>query len=442
MINKLKKLLKQDEFLSFAGNLSYAALGFLSFLLLTRSFEKEIFGQWVLFVTTASFIEMFRFGITRTAIVRYLAGANEQEQKELIGSNWMIGIIATIIIIIPVMGINYFFKESIGASGFSLFFDWYPLLAIIALPFNNALTVLQAQIAFGKILLLRIVNIIFFDIFLIINLFFWKADVIIVLWAFLGFNALTSLYSLVKGWDGLRFLPHYSKSAIKKILNFGKYTLGTLIGSNILKSADAFIIGLSPILGAEGVALYAVPLKLTEVMEIPLRSMAATSFPKMSKASIDGKIDKVKELFYTYTGALTLLFIPFAIFNFIFAEFFVQILGGAQYIETAIIYQAFCIYGLILPLDRFTGVGLDALNLPKYNMYKVIFMVLANIIGDLIAVFYFESIFAVAIITILMTLVGIFIGNYYFNRAVNFKYREVFRSGLLFYKDLYKRKFS
>lgn len=440
MITKLKKLLKQDEFLSFAGNLSYAALGFLSFVLLTRSFEKEIFGQWVLFVTTASFIEMFRFGLTRTAIVRYLSGANEEEKKELIGSNWIIGIIVTIIIVLPIIAVNYFFEDRINTSGFSLFFNWYPLLAFIALPFNNALTILQAQIAFGKILLLRTINIIFFDIFLITNLILWKSDVMIVLWAFLGFNLITSLFSLFKGWDGLKYLPHYSTTAIKKILNFGKYTLGTLIGSNILKSADAFIIGLSPILGAEGVALYAVPLKLTEVMEIPLRSMAATSFPKMSKASIEGKLDKVRELFYSYTGALTLLFIPFAIFNFIFAEFFVHVLGGRQYLETAIIYQAFCIYGLILPLDRFTGVGLDALNLPKYNMYKVIFMVLANIIGDLIAVFYFESIFVVAIITILMTLVGIFIGNYYFNKAINFKYSEVFRSGWLFYKNVYKKK--
>ena len=81
MIQKLKNILKKDEFLSLAGNLSYAVLGFLSFLLLTRSFEKEIFGQWVLFVTTSSFIEMFRFGITRTALVRFLSGANDKKKN-------------------------------------------------------------------------------------------------------------------------------------------------------------------------------------------------------------------------------------------------------------------------------------------------------------------------------------------------------------------------
>jgi len=175
-------------------------------------------------------------------------------------------------------------------------------------------------------------------------------------------------------------------------------------------------------------------------MEIPLRSMAATSFPKISKASLSGNIQKVKELFYTYTGALTLLFIPFAILNFIFADFFVQLLGGSQYLETANIYRAFCLYGLILPLDRFTGVALDAINLPKYNMYKVALMVTANIIGDLIAVFYFKSIFSVAIITILMTLVGILMGNYYFNKEIPFKYKELFHYGFNFYWKYCKKK--
>lgn len=440
IINKIRKIVLKNEFLSLTGNLSYAVLGFVSFLLLTRSFEKEIFGQWVLFVTASSFIEMFRFGLTRTALVRFLSGANTEDKKTLIGSNWVISVSITVLLALIVFLVNVFFYQTVSVSGFRLFFAWYPVLAFVALPFNNALTVLQAQQEFGKILFLRIINILFFDIFLAFNLFYFHYDIAVVIVVFMSFNAFTSFISLIKLWDGIRYLKYVKKETIKKILNFGKFTLGTLIGSNVLKSADAFIIGLSPILGAHGVALYSVPLKLTEVMEIPLRSMAATAFPKMSKESLKGNINKVRELFYTYTGALTLLFIPFAIFNFIFADFFVQIIGSAQYLETANIYRAFCLYGLILPLDRFTGVALDAVNLPKYNMYKVALMVTANIIGDLIAVFYFKSIFAVAVITILMTLVGIFMGNYFFNKKVPFKYKELFYYGFNFYWKYFQKK--
>ena len=428
-MNFIKKIFLKQDFLSLAGNLSYAAFGFISFLILTRTFEQKIFGEWVLFVTASNFIDMFRFGITRTAVVRFLSGAEENEKNSLIGANTLISIIFTAIVSIPILLTNFIFPEFVEQSNFKLFFIWYPLFSISNLFFNNALTVLQAKMNFGGILFLRTFNIILFVLFLTANILYLNLSVSEVALYFILINAITSLYGFLRKWDGTTLIFSTNKKVITKILNFGKYTTGTLIGSNLLKSADTFIIGLSPIIGTTGVALYSIPLKLTEVMEIPLRSFSATAFPKMSKASIEKNLEKVKEIFYTYSGALTILFIPFAIFNFIFAEFFVIILGGPEYAETANIYRIFCLYGLILPLDRFTGVGLDAINKPKENFYKVVFMVLANIIGDLIAVFIFKDIFSVALITIIMTVIGIFVGYYFFNKEIDIKFIKIFTYG-------------
>ena len=428
-MNFIKKIFLKQDFLSLAGNLSYAAFGFISFLILTRTFEQEIFGEWVLFVTASNFIDMFRFGITRTAVVRFLSGAEENEKNALIGANTLISIIFTAIVAIPILLTNFIFPDFVEHSNFKLFFIWYPLFSVSNLFFNNALTVLQAKMKFGGILFLRTFNIILFVLFLTANILYLNLSVSEVALYFILINAVTSAYSFIRKWDGTTLIFSTKKEVVNKILNFGKFTTGTLIGSNLLKSADTFIIGLSPIIGTTGVALYSIPLKLTEVMEIPLRSFSATAFPKMSKASIEKNLEKVKEIFYTYSGALTILFIPFAIFNFIFAEFFVTILGGPEYVETANIYRVFCLYGLILPLDRFTGVGLDAINKPKENFYKVVFMVLANIIGDLIAVFVFKDIFSVALITIIMTVVGIFVGYYFFNKEIDIKFIKIFTYG-------------
>ena len=431
-MNFIKKIIQKQDFLSFAGNLSYAILGFVSFLLLTRSFEKDIFGEWVLFITTSNFIGMFRFGITRTAIVRFLSGADKKQEKILIGSNWLISIVITIILII-IVWLSYFFaKTPIDHSGFKLFFRWYPLFAIANLPLNNALTVLQAKLKFGNILFLRTLNIFLFDLFLVINLLYLHCSVTTVAIVLISLNALTSVISLIKQWDGLRFLNYASRKVIKEVLDFGKYTTGTLIGSNLLKSADTFIIGLSPFLGTTGVALYSIPMKLTEIMEIPLRSFANTAFPKMSKASIQNNLEEVKRFFYTYSGSLLLLFIPFSIINFILAPYFVVFLGGEQYLDTTNIYRLFAIYGLILPLDRFTGVALDAINKPKQNFHKVNAMVFANIVGDLIAVFVFHSVFGVALITILMTLVGIIFGYYFLHKEITLNFYRIFKDGFSF----------
>ncbi|MBN2615883.1 MAG: hypothetical protein JXR71_09335 [Bacteroidales bacterium] len=462
--NVLSKILKNNNFLSLANNGLVAVFGFFGFLLLVRSLNTNDFGKWVLLITTANFIDMIRFGITRTAIVRFLAGADPEEAKNLIGSNYIINLISTLIIVAIVVAANRLFPQEIHDSGFSLFFQWFPLLAIITIPFNNAQSVLQAKMRFDYILLLRIINVGGFMIFLVYNYFVSRYSIQTIVYAYLIINILTSLVASLTNWDGILQLFRASAVTNKQILNFGKYSTGTLIGSNLLKSADTFIIGLSPFLGTAGVALYSIPLKLTEIIEIPLRSYAMTAFPGMSKASIEGNNEKVKQIFYTNAGGMTLLLIPVMVISFIFADQFVYILGGPGYESTASIFRIFCLYGMLLPLDRFIGVALDSINMPKFNFYKVVYMTSANIVGDAVVVFAFlyvalsysttsllasgHSILSVlalsraftvqtvlegvAWVTILFTLIGILVGYFYLNQKLNIQLRKVLSGGIQF----------
>jgi hypothetical protein len=89
-------------------------------LLLARSLSIDVFGEWVLFITGGSFVEMFRFGITNTGLIRFLSGADESSRIKLIGSNALIGLGATILIVILVF-CNTFFNSAISNSGYYLF---------------------------------------------------------------------------------------------------------------------------------------------------------------------------------------------------------------------------------------------------------------------------------------------------------------------------------
>ncbi|UBM63583.1 oligosaccharide flippase family protein [Candidatus Sulfidibacterium hydrothermale] len=473
MSNALAKILKNKNFLSLANNGLVAVFGFFGFLLLVRSLSTNEFGEWVLLITTANFLDMLRFGITRTAIVRFLAGAEEKEARQLIGSNWVINFFSTFIIVLIVLGVRYYFYDAVTQSGFALFFKWFPILAFINLPFNNAQSVLQAKMRFDYMLILRIINVGLFMFFLLVNYFFLHVSLTTIVYAYLIINVLTSLVAIIPNWDGFRFIMQATRETNKKILNFGKYSTGTLIGSNLLKSADTFIIGLSPFLGTAGVALYSIPLKLTEIIEIPLRSFAMTAFPGMSKASIEGNKDLVKHIFYTNAGGMTLLMVPVMLISFIFAKDFVYILGGPGYESTTGVFRIFTIYGLLLPLDRFIGVALDSVNMPRYNFLKVVYMAVANIIGDTLVVFAFYyvvmatsliTLFAlpvqslhqivsvtrhftmittlegVAFVTISFTLIGIFVGYHYLNKSFDIHLRKVLQGGILFFSESIFRK--
>lgn len=445
-MKKLKKIVLEDNFLSLAGNIVIAILGIAGFALLARSLSVPVFGEWVLFIAAGSFVEMFRFGITNTGLIRYLSSADQLSREKFIGSNALISIVTTAVIAIVLIIIQIIFSDALRQSGYSLFFSWYPLLAFLNLPWNNALVVLQADRKYGQILALKSINSGGFFIVVLISFYTLHLSLASLIIALLCINGLTSLFSLFMGWDGTKFITKASSETNKSLLHFGKYTTFTLIGTNLLRSADTLIISLSP-LGSAAVALYSIPLKLTELQQIPLRSFAATAFPKMSKASLLKKHTEVRELFYTYSGALTYLFVLMSLFTFVFAELFVTLLSGEQYLKpdsingfnVVQIVRVFSIYGLLLPIDRMTGIGLDSINKPDINALKVLFMVIANVLGDLIALFIFKSLLLVAVASILFTIIGIWLGMYFLDRELQLSYKQIFKSGFDFYVSLYKK---
>jgi O-antigen/teichoic acid export membrane protein len=141
------------------------------------------------------------------------------------------------------------------------------------------------------------------------------------------------------------------------------------------------------------------------------------------------------------------LFILISLITFVFAEFFVFLIGGEQYLVTdpftganaVTIMRIFSFYGLLLPIDRMTGVGLDSINKPGKNFLKVLVMVIANVIGDLIAIFVFRSLELVAVGSILFTILGVWVGYYFIDKQLELKFSRIFSSGIEFYRTIYSR---
>lgn len=442
MLKRLGHIAKEKNMSSLMTNVLIAALGLLSFMLLTRQLSKEMFGDWVLYVTLATFVDLLRFGLTQTSAVRLLSGAKKEDYKKLMGSSFKINL--------KLLGVITIFCWSLYALvvrgnydvnyGYVLFLKWYPILALVNLSWNNAMALFQAKQDFTGMMFVRLSNIGLFVIFLILNQWWLHLSILEILWVHLGVNLVSSVWCVIKKWDGCLYLKYAKKETTKELINFGKYSMGTLIGSSLLKSADTFIIGLSPILGSAGIAMYAIPLKLTDLLGIPLRSFTMTAYPRMSKKCIDGDMQGVRKTFYAYSGAITLLFVPVSIVCFILAEELVLILGGNEYIEVlpqlTLIFRIFTLYTLLLPIDRFTGVLLDSINKPRLNLNKVIIMTLANIIVDFVAVFVFESLALVAVGTVIFTLIGIFLGFFYLRREIQIQSKRIFPEGILFFRSL------
>jgi O-antigen/teichoic acid export membrane protein len=436
-MNKVTRILKTDNFLSLAGNFVFAFLGFASIFILARTLNKSDFGEYVIYLSGMSLFEMVRSGITNTPLVRFLSGStNPEEQKQLIGASWMLSVAVTIIVVILIYAGFFLFSGPINNKGFGLFFKWYPILSIVILPLNTTLSILQARKKFGNILILRGLNMSTFFIFLVINYFWLHAELFWIVIAHQTSFLIAGLLSLIKGWASLSSIRFSSRQQVKSQLKFGRYSLVTLIGSNLLKSSDTFIIGI--MMTAADVAYYSIPIKLIEALEIPLRAFVSVAFPSMSKASRAGNQKEVRSIFYSNTGLVTLLFIPLTIGLFILAKPLVLLLGGPEYAGSYVIFWIFLVYGLLLPMDRFSGVALDAINKPRLNMIKVLVMAAFNIVGDIIVIHFWSSLPGVAICTILNATAGVIVGNLLLRKELGTNVFHIFPYGFNYLRYIIK----
>lgn len=427
MIDKIKQLLKTNNFLSLAGNASASLLGVVSFAIIARTLDKTGAGSWFLFLMVFTFFDMLRSGLLLNGLIRAIAGSKTlEEENEVIGSGWQIALIVTSLSAVIITLIYYAFPSSFTAQDYQLLGSWFWLAALVSLPNVFATWVLNSKSEFKKLLWIRLTMQLIFVSILIVNAFTYKS-LEVVLWAFIIGHCVSSIWVLIAGWTRVNSFSNGTKSHRKSLLAFGKYSMGTLIGSNLLRSSDTFIIRI--MMGPEAVAIYNIPQKLIEIMEMPIRSFLATALPIMAKMFGHNEHKELSNTFEKNTGLLTFLIIPLAAIVFIFAEPLVVLLGGKGYEESAIILRMFAIYTAFVPLDRYSGVALDIVNKPALNMIKVVLMLLVNVVGDIIAIKWTNSVSAVAFVSILTFGSGIVFGYAFLKKHMEYSFKAIFTKG-------------
>lgn len=418
-------MFKNRHFLSLAGQIASGLFGFITFGTITRMSDRITFGNWIVFITAYTFFEMLRNGLIQTSLVKFLAGTDALNSRKINGAGWLISLAVTGIYLSTSL---VFLCFHISDSGWSLFIRYGSLALLCSLPLNYSLWLLQVDFQFNRILVLRLFNQLIYLLLLLIQFTLHRTSLLLILYSFIAANLIPGIFSILAGWCRLKDIFHTDKESLLKIFHFGKFSMGTAISSNLLKSSDTFII--QALMGPYFVALYTAPQKMLELVEIPLRSFAATAIPQMAGHVNAGQKNRVAEIFEKYTGGISLMVIPFILVCMVFAGLIMHTLGGGQYSETAPTLRIFMVYALLMPLDRFLGISLDIVNKPALNFYKVMIMLGVNILGDFAAIRFFHSINMVALSSLLTFLAGIVIGRLFLKRYLNFSFSGIFNRGI------------
>lgn len=425
---KLRSYLGNHHFLSLAGNLTVSALSIVSVSLLFRALPVREVGMWVLFSSTVGLADSFRAGFLTTAFIRACSGATPARATEVVGSAWAIALVITGALGLLNLGAWLVLGRSADLETV-LLLRWFGVVLAATLPYFMAACVLQAEMRFDKILYIRLLSQGLFVLGIIALMLTGTANLEKVVYCYAGASVVTSLFTLALGWAQLGSLAQRSAACVRELAHFGKYSVGSYVGTNLLRSSDTFLVNY--LLGPAPLAVYNLAGRFMEIIEIPLRSFMATAIPALSAAFNQHRLPEVARLLRKNAGMLTWAFAPLILGTILLADVPVYLIGGAKYrgTEAANLLRIGMAMSILFPIDRFVGVTLDVVNQPRLNLLKVFLMVAVNVVGDVVALLLFHSIYGVAIASIPTTIAGFIFGYFQLKKFLPLSVKDILATG-------------
>lgn len=406
-IKRLVDFVKKDNSQVLAGNLLASLFGLLNFMMMVRMTSKSDFGHIVIFLSAAGLADLIRTGFVRQGLVRHWVTNDEGNKEQLTGSAWTLHIfIGSFIGLICYTSLAVSASFSFDLEGYTPLIQYYPILLLASIPHQMESWLSQGKKEYLIMNMFRLgVNILLF-IVLVLN-FGSLISVNQVIEYIIICNAVVSLVSLVY-YKSIKEIVHTKWQQVVSLFNFGKYSLSTLAGSNLLKSTDTLLIGL--MINSESAAIYAIPFKVIELLEIPLRGFVMTSFHTLTQSFKRNQRDEYTRHFKTSVVRLSVAFLPIILISMFLPGLVIKLLGGSNYGESVYVLQVLSFAMFLLPADKFAGMALDSNNQPKVNAQKVWIMVIINLIGDLVVISLNGSLWMIATVTILNILFGVCYG--------------------------------
>lgn len=429
-IPKLSNL-NNKHILALIGNVVISLFSVLTMSLLLRTMTKVDVGVWFFFLSIYNLSDALRNGFLSTGTIKFYAGTPPERASEVLGSVWFLALGASLGLMLLNIGVMPF-MGMISNPEVILVIKWFGVTVLSSVTFNITFWILVADEDYLTILWMRLINSGSMILALVVMAYLKKSSLENLLIINFITNCLTSLACLVFGYSRVKTIFKRSRKCMIELSHFGKFSLATNLSSNLLGSVNTFII--TPILGPVALAVYNVPNKLMEIVEVLLRTFVGTGMSAMATAYNSNNMYHLTFVTKKYAGMLTLLFIPLAIGAFFFADFAIWLLAGDKYAgtEAANIFRIFMFMAILYPVDRFNGVTLDIIHKPQINFYKVIIMLVVNVIAISAGVYLLKNVYGAAFAAPLSLVAGLAFGYYHLKKNLDgYSFRGIITTGYI-----------
>jgi O-antigen/teichoic acid export membrane protein len=441
LIKNIFSSLKNIHLQSLIGNGVMASFGMLTMALLYRALSLKDIGIYVFFMAIFGLIDTLRSGFLTTSFIKFYSGTNETRAREVAGSAWAIALLITAILVL-INGIIYVLPVTITDQGALLLIKYFSFISLATLPTFMSSLVLQADKRFDRYLWVRLINQVLFTGTVIVLMALNAANLHTVIGTYIVCNLITSIIIVIFGWSRIKSLRYTTKEAIKQLFDFGKYSVGTYVSSNLFKVIDTFFI--SYFLGPAALAIYNLSGKLIQLVEMPLLSFASSGMPSLSGYFNNNEKDNMMYVMKKMIGIVSILIFVIALLSIVFAEPIILLIGGEKYLNTEAVnlLRIFMVMTVLYPADRYFGLTLDVIHMPKINFYKILCMLAVNLVADYIGIMLFKSVYAIGIANIFPIVLSILIAYVPLNKYKTFNFWDMYIIGYVEFRGILKKGYS
>lgn len=399
-----------------------------------RLLDVTDFGVWVLYISFSSVIELIREGFVRNPLIRRFISTDPEEHPFIIGASLAINFGLFLLLAISLVVFALPISNLMNAPTMEILLYLYIPNAFLHTFFLHLTVLHEAHLNFKATFWVHFVQKFIFLFYLSLFIFIPSTSSLMSLPALAVVQIIATTISVcialyhTSKYSDLR--PRFRRSHFKAIFNHGKYSFGTNMSSMLLNNIDSWMLGgmLSPV----AVAIYNPALRITRLVEIPMSSVAAVTYPKLVQKGGESP-NNAKYLYEKSVSAILATMLPIVVGVILFSYPIVELVAGKGYEDAAPVLQVVMLYGLVAPFNRQFGNTLDAIGKAHLTFYFVFSSALLNTLLNYVLIRQYGVIGA-ATATIATHFVGFILRQYFLSQSLSISLWGIIRQTFDWYR--------
>jgi lipopolysaccharide exporter len=189
-------------------------------------------------------------------------------------------------------------------------------------------------------------------------------------------------------------------------------------------------------LNPAAVASYNAASRINGLVDIPSYAASEVIFPKISKASAEEGMDKVKYLYEKMVAVLLSFTTPAALFIILFPKLVITLIAGKEYLDAAPILQLYMITGILRPMQNQAANLLNSIGKPGLCLVINAISLAANLVINYVCLKQF-GFYGTAIGTLITCLLGSTAWYFIMKKQISARLKNIILYMLDFYKLMY-----